>query len=85
MASDPRQLAYDTVEEMIAVGALKHRPEDWRTEDIRMHVLKAQRHLATFLLILDGHAPPDGENHLKNGIARSSMALANHLDSKPCS
>ena len=73
--SDPRQIAADAVDQMIQEGLKKNVAERWRQEDLRMHVLKAQRHLATFLLMLDGHSKPDGENHLRNAICRSAMAL----------
>ena len=57
-----------------------HSASSGRTEDIRMHALKAQRHLATFLLFLDGHTQPEGDRYLKNGFARTAMSLTNDLD-----
>ena len=79
---DPAEVAAFTVREMIEEGAKTHPASSWRTEDIRMHVLKAQRHLATFLLMLDGHQAPDGENHLRNALCRTAMSLTNYLDQK---
>ena len=73
--TDPRDAAWMAVNEMIEEGLKKHEAEGWRQEDRRMHALKALRHLATYLLILDSHVPPDGENHLKNAICRTAMAL----------
>jgi len=80
MQSDPRLIASQAVDEMIAEGLKKHIAEGWRTEDIRMHILKAQRHLSTFLLILDGHAPQDGENHLRNALCRTAFSLTQVID-----
>ncbi|HZZ81623.1 MAG TPA: hypothetical protein VFE62_24185 [Gemmataceae bacterium] len=76
---DPAKIAAETVNQVIAEGLATHPFGRWRNEDIRMHVLKAQRHLATFLLILDGHSPPDGELHLRNALTRTTMALTNYL------
>ena len=77
---DPATVAAQTVNDVIAEGVATHPAGSWRTEDLRMHALKAQRHLATFLLILDGHAPPDGELHLTNALTRCTMALTNYYD-----
>jgi hypothetical protein len=82
MSADPRQVAAEAVDLMLREGMKKHVAERWRAEDMRMHILKAQRHLSTFLLVLDGHSKPDGENHLRNGICRAAMALTIFEDKK---
>ena len=79
MQRDPRFVAMEAITEMIEEGAKTHAGESWRDEDVRMHTLKAIRHLTTFLLILDGHYPPDGENHLRNALCRTAMSLTNYL------
>lgn len=76
MPNDPAQIAAQTIREVMAEGVKKHRSGAWEDEDPRMHLLKAQRHIATFLLMLDGHQEPDGENHLKLGLTRTALALA---------
>lgn len=74
--TDPAEIAAQTVREVMAEGLKKHVAGAWEDEDPRMHCQKAIRHLTTFLLMLDGHQEPDGENHLKLAITRAALALA---------
>lgn len=80
---NPRQVAYDAVDKMIDEGLKKHVGESWRTEPIRMHILKAIGHLVTALRVIEGYSQPDGENHLDNGICRASMARSIELTQAP--
>ena len=82
MKSDPRQVAANSVDEIIAEGLKKHLAEGWRTENIRMHCLKAQRHLSTFMLMLDKYQRQDGEDHLKLALTRTAMALTQLVDAE---
>jgi len=55
---------------------LKHKPYTWMDEDINQHLLKASRHINTYMQIQAGYQKPDGEIHLNNALCRLSMAIA---------
>jgi hypothetical protein len=74
---NPQAVAYLTVLKLMEQGiAQGHADGAWADEDKRMHCLKAIRHLTTYLLILDGHTPDNGENHAENALCRTSFILA---------
>ncbi len=73
---DPRLVAYDAVNEMVAEGLKKHVREGWRTEPKQMHLIKAINHLVTELRVLEGYSEPDGENHAKNALCRAAFYLS---------
>lgn len=78
---NPRITAYLTVEKLMEKGlAQGHADGGWATEDPRMHVLKAIGHLAEYLLVLDGHRPPNGENHAENALCRIALTLSQGED-----
>jgi hypothetical protein len=54
----------------------KHKPYTWMDEDIDQHLLKACRHINTYIQIENGYCKSDGEDHLDNAITRLSMAVA---------
>ena len=77
---DPRQIAYDTVDELLKIGlAQGHQAEKWRDEPQDNHLDKCIRHIMTFKLMRDGNQKPDGENHLRNAICRLSLALTQEM------
>lgn len=54
----------------------KHKPYTWKDEPTDTHLLKAARHILTYLNIKSGGQQPSKENHLDNAITRLSMAIA---------
>jgi hypothetical protein len=57
----------------------KHQPYEWASEPVGQHLLRASKHCATALEILEGYRKDDPESareHLCAAIARASMALA---------
>ena len=54
----------------------KHKPYTWLEEDVNQHLLKASRHINTYIQIQMGYQKPDEENHLNNALCRLSMAVA---------
>ena len=57
--TDPRDIAWKAIDEVIAVGLTKHVAEGWRDEPQDFHLDKGCRHLMTYKLIRNGHIPPD--------------------------
>lgn len=60
----------------------KHKPWTWLEEPTETHLLKAARHIMTYLNIQAGGQKPSDENHLDNAITRLSMAIAQLSDVK---
>lgn len=77
---DPRQVAYDAVDEMMKIGLKKHQEHGWRIEPQNNHIGKGIRHGITHQLIKEGNQPLDGEMHLKNAICRFTMALVQEIE-----
>lgn len=76
-AMNPSVAAVRAIVKLMEQGiAQGHVDGAWAEEDRRMHCLKAIRHLTTYLLILDGHIPDNGENHAENALCRTSFILA---------
>jgi tagatose-1,6-bisphosphate aldolase non-catalytic subunit AgaZ/GatZ len=53
----------------------KHPPYTWKDEDVNQHLLKATRHINTYMQIAAGYQKDDGEKHLDNAICRLVMAI----------
>jgi hypothetical protein len=68
--------ATEAVRSRMKIGAEKYHPGAWQVESVRRHVLRAIKHLATGLEVLEGEREPDGEDHLAAAVCRASMALA---------
>lgn len=76
MNADPRYLAFYAVAAVMAVGSSKDgKNESWRDKPASFHLTKALRHATTHLMQREGHAEPDGENHLMLALTRLAMAL----------
>ena len=54
----------------------KHKPYTWMDEDQEQHLLKAARHINTYMQIKNGYQKDTDENHLDNAICRLAMAVA---------
>jgi hypothetical protein len=80
MPSDPRQVAYDTVDKILKKGlAQGHKDEGWRDYPQAMHIQKGIRHGVTTLLLQEHPVhcidKETAREHLENAITRYVMAL----------
>jgi len=53
----------------------KHPPYSWKSEEVNQHLLKAARHINTYMQIAAGYQKDDEENHLNNAMCRLAMAM----------
>lgn len=68
-------LAANTVHTVLQEGAKQPRDHDWPEDSPEFHALKCIRHMTTFLLIRQGLASPDHEDHGKLAATRAMMAV----------
>ncbi len=67
---DPAQLAFNTVEKIMAEGTATHPPGSWIAESSEQHIPKASRHLCTHHLLRKGAYDLGSEDHLRNALTR---------------
>ena len=73
----PSVTAFQCIERIMRENTAngKHTEDEWRGEPEDEHVMKAVRHLQTYLIQKYGHEKADGEDHRRNALARVAMAL----------